>query len=182
MRLKGRSAVKPHRGEQDSGCGKEVERERFQEKRGSKEEYMRKLDQTPTSLVQLCGAAKQLPLDVDERVNRSWERADSVKIAGNADERGLGAVRREAGQELGRICEAGAVTRWGRNERQTESQSTKQGTGDPTMVTAVRGDQREKQLTEAERGRELFIQQCISNLPELSKLRDAVGIYFKKKD
>lgn len=91
-------------------------------------------------------------------------------------------MRREAGQELGRICEARAVTHWGRNERQIESQSTKQGTGDPMMVMAVRRDQREKQLTEAERGRELFVQQCISNLPVLSKLRDAVGIYFKKKD
>lgn len=79
LRLKGRSAVKPHRGEQDLGYGKEVERERFQEKRGSKEKYMRKLDQTPTSLVQLPGASKQLLLYVDERVNRSWERADSVK-------------------------------------------------------------------------------------------------------
>ena len=113
-------------------------------------------------------------------MNRSWERADTAKIAGNADERGIGAVRRQAGQGLGRICEAGEVTHWGRNERQAGSQSTEQGTGDP--ATAVCGDQREKQLTEAEHSSEFFIQQSISNLPGLSKLRDTVGIYFKKKD
>ena len=66
MRLNRQSAVKPHRGAQDSGCEKEMEREGFQEKKRQQEEYMRKLDQTPTSLVQLRGASKQLPLDVDE--------------------------------------------------------------------------------------------------------------------
>lgn len=109
MKLNEQSAVEPHRGAQDLECEKEMERERFQEKKRQKEEYMRKLDQTPTSLVQPCGASKQLPLDVDEGVNRSWER---IKIAGNADKRGISAVQRQAGQGLGRICEAGAVTHW----------------------------------------------------------------------
>lgn len=50
------------------------------------------------------------------------------------------------------------------------------------MAAAVCGDRREKRLTEADHSSEFFIQRSISNLPELSKLRDTVGIYFKKTD
>lgn len=84
------------------------------------------------------------------------------------------------GWEPSRSCEAGAVTHRGRNERETGSQSTEQGISAPT--TTVCGERGEKQLTEAERSSEFFIRRSISNLPELTKLRDTAGIYFKKKD
>lgn len=44
-------------------------------------------------MIELCGASKQLLLDVDERVNSSWERAETVRIARNADEFGTSAVQ-----------------------------------------------------------------------------------------
>jgi len=112
-------------------------------------------------------------------VSRSWER---IETAGNAGERGSGAVRRRAGQGLGRVWEAGAVPHRGRNERKTQSQSTELGTGDPAMATAVCRDRRERQLSEAEHSSEFFIRQSVSSLPELSKLTDTEGIYFRKKD
>jgi len=43
---------------------------------------MRKLEQTPTSMVQPCGATKQMLSDVDERGNSSWENTDAVRAAG----------------------------------------------------------------------------------------------------
>lgn len=72
---------------------------------------MRKLDQTPTSMIELRGASKQLLLDVDERVNGSWERAETVRIARNADEFGTSAVQRQTGQGFGRTCAPGAGMR-----------------------------------------------------------------------
>lgn len=72
---------------------------------------MRKLDQTPTSMIELRGALKQLLLDVDERVNSSWERAETVRIARNADEFGTSAVQRQTGQGFGRTRAPGAGMR-----------------------------------------------------------------------
>lgn len=96
-------------------------------KRGSK----RKLDQTPTRLAELRGASKQLPVDVDEGAKRSWERADAVGTGGDGAERGIGTVRSRAGRALGRVCEAGAATRWGRNER--ERLGLKAPSGEPEL-------------------------------------------------
>lgn len=61
-------------------------------------------------MIELCGASKQLLLDVDERVNSSWERAETVRIAGNADEFGTSAAQRQTGQGLGRTHASGAGT------------------------------------------------------------------------
>lgn len=54
------------------------------------------------------------------------------------------------------------------------------GTGDAAAVPAVCGEGRGKQLTEAQQ--QMLLQRRISNPLDLSKWRDTVGIYFKKKD
>lgn len=90
MKLNGQGAVGLHRGAQDLQCEKEMERQSFQKKKKKlKDKCMKKLDQTPTSLVQLCEPPKQLPLCGYELENRSWER---IKPGGNADERGISAM------------------------------------------------------------------------------------------
>lgn len=87
---------------------------------------------------------QQLLLHGDERGNRSWERGGSVKIW-ECSGAGISAVQRQAAQGLGRICEAGTATRWGRNEREPGSHSPERGTGDPAMAMPLCGDQRAKQ-------------------------------------
>lgn len=104
---------------------------------------------------------QQLLLHGDERGNRSWERGGSVKIW-ECSGAGMSAVQRQAAQGLGRICEAGTATHWGRNEREPRVSQPRAGNWGPCDGNASLGG------SESKAAKSAF--ESISNLPELPRL------------